>query len=55
MSNDCREPVSERVVEKNRANFCDWFSAAPDARADKDGDSGRDDARKAFDSLFSDD
>lgn len=23
--NDCREPQSERVVDKNRANFCDYF------------------------------
>jgi hypothetical protein len=23
--NDCREPQAERVVEKNRSNFCDYF------------------------------
>ena len=55
LSNECREPVSERVIEKNRANFCDWFSPAADAGAGKDGDDGRDDARRAFDSLFGDD
>ncbi|MBI5503382.1 MAG: hypothetical protein HY899_01165 [Deltaproteobacteria bacterium] len=24
--NECGEPVAERVVEKDRANFCDYFS-----------------------------
>jgi hypothetical protein len=23
--NECREPQSERVIEKNRSNFCDFF------------------------------
>lgn len=23
--NDCREPSAERVVEKDRANFCEFF------------------------------
>lgn len=23
--NDCREPQAERVVEKDRSNFCDYF------------------------------
>jgi hypothetical protein len=23
--NDCREPQVERVIEKNRSNFCDFF------------------------------
>jgi len=23
--NDCREPQADRVVEKNRSNFCDYF------------------------------
>ncbi|NCA70699.1 MAG: hypothetical protein EOM91_11450 [Sphingobacteriia bacterium] len=25
-ANECREPLVERVVEKDRANFCDWFA-----------------------------
>lgn len=25
--NDCSEPMAERVLEKDRANFCDYFSA----------------------------
>jgi hypothetical protein len=24
--NDCSETSAERVLEKDRANFCDWFS-----------------------------
>ena len=24
--NDCAEPMAERVMEKDRANFCDYFS-----------------------------
>ena len=24
--NDCAEPMAERVLEKDRANFCDYFS-----------------------------
>lgn len=39
--NDCREPQAERVLDKERANFCDFFrpgrpgpgDAATDARA----------------------
>jgi len=24
--NDCAEPMAERMLEKDRANFCDYFS-----------------------------
>jgi hypothetical protein len=27
--NSCREPSAERVVEKEKANFCDWFKFSP--------------------------
>jgi len=27
----CREPIAELVTNKERANFCDYFSARPDA------------------------
>jgi hypothetical protein len=26
--NECSEPAAERVVEKERANFCDYFTAS---------------------------
>jgi len=25
-NNECREPQAERQVDKERGNFCDWFS-----------------------------
>lgn len=25
--NDCAEPMAERVLEKDRANFCDYFAS----------------------------
>lgn len=31
--NDCSEPQAERVLEKDRANFCDYFSPAAIAAA----------------------
>ncbi len=33
--NECREPQAERVIEKGRSNFCEYFvfrNAAADAR-----------------------
>lgn len=48
--NECREPMAERVVNKDRANFCDYFSlrrggtsSAAQAKAD---------ALKKLDDLF---
>jgi hypothetical protein len=26
-NNQCREPQAERVIDKDRANFCEYFSA----------------------------
>ncbi len=48
--NDCREPQAERVVDKKRSNFCDFFHFA-------DGSGSReslkkDDARSRLDDLF---
>ena len=46
--NECREPQAERVVEKNRSNFCDYFSF-------REGASGvpkRQAARDKLDGLF---
>ncbi len=33
--NECGEPSAERVVEKDRANFCDYFSPASAARTSR--------------------
>ncbi|MEJ1379873.1 MAG: hypothetical protein RPU61_14380 [Candidatus Sedimenticola sp. (ex Thyasira tokunagai)] len=32
-ANECREPVAERVVDKERANFCAYFEATMDGVA----------------------
>ncbi|HXH31646.1 MAG TPA: hypothetical protein VNJ01_12605 [Bacteriovoracaceae bacterium] len=40
--NDCREPAAERVVEKEKANFCDYF---------KIGSSGDDAEKQRQDAL----
>lgn len=32
--NDCREPQAERVVDKDRSNFCDFFSFRDPYRPD---------------------
>ena len=54
-AHDCHEPVSDPVLDKDRANFCDWFIPAEDAAARKTGSSKIDNARKAFSELFGND
>ena len=50
-SRGCREPVADDVRDRERANFCGYFEASPDA-----GDGRREaearDARAALDALF---
>ena len=57
--NDCREPSAEPPAEKDRANFCGWFSPAEDAGSSRGvgagGADAADAARAAFNSLFGDD
>lgn len=48
--NECREPSAERVVEKERANFCDFFSLAVGEK-NAAGDP-REAALKKLDDLF---
>lgn len=48
--NQCREPQADRVLDKDRRNFCDYFSPAAQIRprvADN-----KQDARKKLDDLF---
>lgn len=47
---ECRESIQERVVDKERANFCDFFR--PGAKVDKAGNSKTGQAKKKFDDLF---
>ncbi|MBF0423632.1 MAG: hypothetical protein HQL73_11645, partial [Magnetococcales bacterium] len=49
--NACREPQSERVVDKEKATFCDFFKPGQLQKVDKVA-SMRQDARKAAEALF---
>ena len=46
----CREPQSEWVLEKNSANFCDYFQ--PGTRKPENKKAKSEDARKKLDDLF---
>jgi len=48
-SNDCDEPQAERVVDKDRANYCDFFRFK-EQQGEKA--SRKEDAKKAWDELF---
>lgn len=48
--NECREPQAERVVEKERSNFCDYFR--PRAAGQPGGAPSRDALKAAAESLF---
>jgi hypothetical protein len=51
---DCRETIGEAVRDKERANFCDWFSPLDSAarRAGSDTQAKARNARGEFDKLF---
>ena len=49
---DCRETIPEAVREKDRANFCDYFS--PSKRTVSVDGPDKNSSRDAFSSLFSD-
>ena len=49
--NQCAEPVAERVMNKERANFCGYFEPNPDA-ATADEQTSDDALRKAAEDLF---
>jgi hypothetical protein len=53
---DCRETSAEPVSDKERANFCDWFSLDEKFRKKSAGQLNErekaDQSRAAFDSLF---
>ena len=36
VSNSCREPIAEKVNDKNRANFCGYFQPGNKAQINKD-------------------
>ena len=48
---ECRQPVTERVAKKSKANECELF--APKETAEFDSDAGKpSDPKDAFDALF---
>ncbi len=49
--NECRESQAERVVDKERSNFCDFFQLSSDDKAT--GNTEKDEALKKLDDLFS--
>jgi hypothetical protein len=53
---DCSEPNAEKPADKERANFCDWFSLDPKFRAETPGqkkEAGKaETAKTAFNNLF---
>ncbi|MAZ48736.1 MAG: hypothetical protein CME65_09240 [Halobacteriovoraceae bacterium] len=46
--NECREPSADRVVEKEKPNFCDYFKLG----ADQTGDNTEKSALDAANALF---
>jgi hypothetical protein len=57
-SGECREPqaAADPPRDRERANFCEWFSLDPRFRSPGPGhkpEQGGDEARSAFDRLFS--
>src|SRR5256885_3090320 len=50
--NQCREPQADRVVEKERSNFCDYFKPASRSGAPGGAPSPKDAARAAAEALF---
>ena len=52
LSNRCREPNTEWIADREKANFCDFFTPGKSSRAASGPAASKDDARRAFDSLF---
>lgn len=48
--NECREPMANRILEKEKANFCDYYSI----KGSKDSEKNANDLLKAASSLFKD-
>lgn len=52
--NECRETSAERVTEKEKANFCDYFNAriGRESLSNNENDSLKDKALADLDALF---
>ena len=50
--NECREVMAERIIDKERANFCDYFKPRGDSKQ-LSGESDKvKEAKKALEALF---
>ena len=49
--NECREPQAERVLEKERSNFCDYFEIAAQPYTMKGSDAAAE-AKRKLEGLF---
>lgn len=50
VSNQCREPIAEKVNDKQRSNFCGYYQPLTGAR--KSADTGKQTAQSQLDALF---
>ena len=50
--NRCREPQSEWVTDREKANFCDFFAPNKKTATGRQAGAGEKDVRSAFDNLF---
>lgn len=50
--NECNESQAERIVEKGRANFCDYFSLGSGTNVATDADTAKEAALKKLNDLF---
>ncbi|MCB9030372.1 MAG: hypothetical protein H6619_04915 [Deltaproteobacteria bacterium] len=48
--NECKEPQAERTLDKDKANFCDYFTMSQGKAGTKGDDKSA--AKKALDDLF---
>lgn len=50
--NECREVMAERIVEKERSNFCDYFRPKGDSSAQPGENDKVKDAKAKLEALF---
>jgi hypothetical protein len=49
---ECREDISERVSDKEKSNFCDYFSMNQKSSKNKDSQASKDNLLNAAEALF---
>ncbi len=53
--NECTEPQAERIVDKEKSNFCDYFSLGENSALNKNNNSvttAKEEALRKLDDLF---